>query len=721
MEEIIQVESQYYIRATSERVAHRARVLKQGEAFALFDRRGDIQPIGLGEQGVFYQGTRFISRLELLLDDRRPLLLSSTVNEDNALLAVDLTNPDIVRNGDVLVPTGTLHVFRATFLWQGCCYERIRITNHGLLPAEARLALRFDGDFVDIFEVRGARRERRGERHAQVREREAWLVYDGLDGVTRRARIIPDPEPTLLAANELQYAMALPPQGSETINIAMVFEVGDEDGRPVESHDEALRAASTALARARSRDCRVTTSNEQLNDWINRSAADLHMMVSETPHGSYPYAGVPWFSTPFGRDGIVTALEYLWINPDLARGVLRFLAATQADREVPERDAEPGKILHEARGGEMAALEEIPFGRYYGGCDSTPLFVILAGAYYERTADAETAEVLWPSVERALSWMRSYGDPDGDGLLEYHRRSPTGLINQGWKDSDDSVFHADGRLAEPPIALCEVQGYAYAALRAGAMLAEALGLHGRAVDLERDAEWLRQRIEEAFWLEELGTYALALDGEKQPCRVLASNAGHLLFCGVPSLERGDRVARLLLGERFFSGWGIRTVASSESRYNPISYHNGSVWPHDNALIAMGLSRYGAKPATLAVLMGLFGASLFVELHRMPELFCGFGRRHGQGPTAYPVACAPQSWAAASVFSLLQSCLGLGIHAARREVRFVNPALPESIEEVRIDNLRCGDTSLDLQLFREGDDVGVTIARRDGPASVLVVK
>ena len=721
MEEIIEVESTYYIRATSERVDDRTRVLKQGDTFALFDRRGDIHEIGLGEQGVYFEGTRFLSRLELLLNGRRPLLLSSTVHEDNALLAVDLTNPDIIRNGDVVVPSGTIHIFRASFLWDGCCYERIRVSNHGLAPVDATLTLRFDADFADIFEVRGARRERRGERRAEVNGREAKLIYDGLDGVGRITRVILDPAPAVLSPREAQYGFTLAPQATEMMLVTVAFEAGDAEVRGCDHYDAAYRAASTSLSLSRARDCQLATSNEQFNDWLHRSASDLHMMITQTAHGPYPYAGVPWFSTPFGRDGIITALEYLWVNPDLAGGVLRFLAAYQAETELPARDAEPGKIMHEARRGEMAALDEIPFGRYYGGADTTPLFVILAGAHFERTADLETAALLWPCIERALEWMRRYGDVDGDGLLEYARRSPTGLVNQGWKDSQDSVFHADGGLASAPIALCEIQGYAYAALRAAAVVAEALGLGDHVADLRHEAERLRVLIEAAYWMEDRGTYALALDGEKQACRVLASNAGHLLFCGVPSADRAARVASLLLGERFYTGWGIRTVADSEARYNPISYHNGSIWPHDNALIALGLSRYGEKQAALRLLTGFFDASLFLELHRMPELFCGFPRRQGQGPTAYPVACAPQSWAAASVFLLLQSCLGLTINASRHEVRFFRPVLPPSLHQVSIRNLRLGSASLDLQLSRDGDDVGVIATRREGPSSIVIVK
>lgn len=430
---------------------------------------------------------------------------------------------------------------------------------------------------------------------------------------------------------------------------------------------------------------------------------------------------MPWFSTVFGRDGIITALESLWFNPTLARGVLQYLAATQATAEVPEQDAQPGKVVHEIRSGEMATLGEVPFARYYGSVDATPLFVMLAGAYHERTGDCEFSQFIWPHVVRALEWIDRYGDVDGDGFVEYSRRSARGLLHQGWKDSHDAVFHEDGTLAQPPIALCEVQGYVYAAKRAAATLAATLGDGARARELAAQAQALKRRFEEAFWCEDLGTYALALDGAKRPCRVRTSNAGHCLFTGIAHSGRAGRVAETLLAGASFTGWGIRTVAESEARYNPMSYHNGSVWPHDNALIAAGLARYCLKHEAMKILTGLFDASLFFELHRLPELFCGFPRRPGEGPTLYPVSCAPQSWASGTVFLVLQACIGLHIDGAGGKLVFSAPLLPAFLEEVRIKRLRVGRGTVDVRLTRHDDDVGINVLRREGEVSVLVAK
>ncbi len=720
MDDVIRINDQWYVLAGSSRADDRTRALKQDETFALFDRYGDIQHIGIGEQGLYHAGTRYLSHFELSVDQRRPLLLNSGVHRENRLLTVDLTTPDLYRDERLVLPKGTLHIFRAKLLWQGVEYEHLRVTNFGQDTAELSLDLAFAADYADIFEVRGMRRPRRGRMlPTRLDRRSVRLGYRGLDGVTRETRIEFSRPPDRLSEQQAGFDLRLEPHAQADLYISVGCLTGSA-GEPPLDYAEALAEAERACEAERRQAPRLFSSNEQFNDWINRSAADLDMLVTQTPEGPYPYAGIPWFSTAFGRDGLITALQTLWLQPGLARGVLSLLAATQAREDDPERDAEPGKILHEMRQGEMAALGEIPFDRYYGTIDATPLFVMLAGEYLRRTGDLDFIRALWPAIDAALGWMAGPGDPDGDGFLEYRQRSAKGLVQQGWKDSNDSIFHADGRPARGPIALCEVQGYAYRAWRLGAEMAAHLGLNDQASLLSQRARRLRQRFDQAFWCEDIGSYAIALDGDKQPCRVPASNAGHALYCGIAEPERAEVVARTLLSPAAFSGWGVRTIAAGVSRYNPMSYHNGSIWPHDNAIIAAGLARYDFKEAALRILTALFNASIFVDINRLPELFCGFDRLPGQGPTLYPVACSPQAWAAGSVFMLLQAVLGLSFAMGKPQIRFQHPRLPDYIERLRIEGLRIGDAEIDLRLRRHENDVGINILRKTGDIEVTVV-
>jgi glycogen debranching enzyme len=737
-----------HILATASLADERTRVLKHGDTFAVFDHYGDIKPGGLGEQGLYHDGTRFLSCLLLDLDGHRPFFLSSTVRDENDQLSVALTNPDLCGEEQVRLPLGTLHLAWKKFLWRAACYQQLRIKNHGLDPVDISLALHFAADFADIYEVRGLKRQARGEDlPPEVSSDRVVLGYRGLDGVVRRTHLEFTPAPSHLNTAAAQLNLSLRPQQEAAFTVAVGCERPTEPKKGSDSlnsrgltpcsappaaerqpaaarllaFNAARTEAETDLQRYTAWSCHLHTSNGQVNAWINRAVSDLHMMTTQLPTGPYPYAGVPWFNTPFGRDGIITALACLWLRPDLARGVLAYLAATQATEIIPEQDAEPGKVLHETRKGEMAALKEMPFGRYYGSVDGTPLFVLLAGAYYERTGDRAFVESLWPNLEAALRWLDDYGDRDGDGFVEYHRQAAGGLVHQGWRDSDDAIFHADGTLADGPIALCEVQGYVYAARRAGALVAEVLGRSEQAAALAQQAELLRTRFDRAFWCEELSSYALALDGNKRPCRVRSSAAGQCLFTGIAAPDRAWRLARTLLDGRSFSGWGVRTIAASEARYNPMAYHNGAVWPHDNALIAQGLARCDCGDLALQLWTGLFEASLYFDLHRMPELFCGFPQDPGEGPIAYPVACAPQAWSAGSVFLLFQACLGLNISGPQRQVCFTRPHLPAALQELRIHNLEVRGATVDLALVRHEQDVGVNVLRRDGPMEILVAK
>ena len=708
-----EADSPFSIRAASSRIDVGSRILKADETFVVLDRFGDIAPGGTGELGLYHAGTRFLSRFALRLEGGRPFLLSSEVREDNAAFVANLTNPDLRRNGDSLT-RGSVHLVRECRLSPSMLELRVLLRSYAAHTVHLTLTLSVASDFADIFEVRGTPRAARGRQlPARWREGTLRLSYTGLDGIARRLRVEASPAATRASAGELAFEVSLPPGQERTLRCQAVCRVGKSP------------AVARGLGRADSlRDTpRVRASSERFDAWLRRSAADLRMMMTRTAWGTYPFAGVPWFSAPFGRDGILTALELLWLDPAPARGVLRFLAAHQA-RAVDEfRDAEPGKILHEARRGEMANLGEVPFGRYYGSVDATPLFVILAGAHFERTGDLGFARELWPHVESALEWMERWGDRDGDGFIEYAGHSSRGLLHQGWKDSHDAIFHADGTPAEGPIALCEVQGYAYAARRSAARLAFALGRRDLGRRLDADADRLYEAFDARFWDEELGTYVLALDGAKAPCRVRTSNAGHALWSGIVPPARVSRLARTLFEPDSFSGWGIRTVAAGQARFNPMAYHNGSVWPHDNAVIAAGLGRYGLRQEAAHLLHATFDLSRAVDMARMPELICGFDRRPGEGPTLYPLACAPQSWAAGAVFLMLQASLGLSVSVTSPErlVSFERPVLPPLLESLAIEDLRVGPSVVDLRLTRAGSEVGVEVTRRRGRVAIETVR
>ncbi|HYS83856.1 MAG TPA: amylo-alpha-1,6-glucosidase [Bradyrhizobium sp.] len=711
-------ESPFYIPMTGP-AARPRRALKHDDTFVVLDSHGDIGASAGGPDGLFNADTRYLARLELVLDGVQPLLLGSNLRDDNSALTVDLTNPDVYRNERIVLQKDMLHIVRTIFLWRGTAYQRIGLQNHGEGIASFDLTLLFDNDFADLFEVRGERRLRRGIGSSKVLgPADVALEYSGLDGKPRSTALQFDPRPTRLAVNAATFHLDLAPQQASSLFVSVAC------NKPAALKPapffRGLLAHRREMRQSTSGATSIETSNNIFNEVLCQSMADLNMLMTETPQGRYPYAGIPWYSTTFGRDGLITALQMLWIDPRVARGVLKRLAFYQAKSIDPLADAEPGKILHEMRGGEMAALREVPFAQYYGSVDATPLFVLLAGLYVERTGDDETLAELWPAIEAALRWIDGAGDPDQDGFVEYQRASEQGLANQGWKDSYDAIFHADGPLAEGYIALSEVQAYVFAGKHLAARCALRLGLVDRARQLEADAQRLAERFEEAFWCDDLGTYALALDGAKQPCKVRTSNAGQLLFTGIARHDRARMVAADLMRPHFFTGWGIRTVARGEARYNPMSYHNGSIWPHDNALIALGLARYGLKQSVEHVFKGLFDAASYMDLRRLPELFCGFQRERRRGPTLYPVACAPQAWASATPFTLLEAALGLEFDVQRGEIRLRNPRLPAFLNEVILRELQLGPSSVDLRVHRHGDDVSLEVLRTRGQIQVSIV-
>lgn len=686
--------------------------LKDGDAFLVADHWGDVKS---GADGLFERDTRLLSRFVLTVGRARPSRLSSGVTKDNVFFTCHSTNRPLPPMGGRSAPAGVLHLERRRFLWDRRLFERVRMVNHGVEDILLPLTFEFDADFADIFQVRGTMRAQHGEIHPPVIDgRRVTFSYTGLDGVGRTSCLAFSEPPARLSANRAEFMFSLPRGRS----LDLFVECGlDACEQPDEARWRWHAILARLAMRRRLRRGAIVEGgrNQGFNDWLRQSRADIALLVTDLPTGPYPYAGTPWFSTPFGRDGIITAWQMLWIDPGLAKGVLTYLASRQATETNAFMDSAPGKIMHETRGGEMSVLGEVPFGLYYGGVDTTCLFIALAGAYAKRTNDYGTIRALWPHLIAAAGWMSDYGDSNGDGLIDYARAADTGLSNQGWKDSEDSIFHADGRFPKGPVALLEVQGYAFAAWKALAEMGAALG-DGRALEWAARAEALRALVEDRYWMEDEGFYAIALDGDGEQCRAIASNAGHLLFMGLPSHERARRVTRRMLTAEFRSGWGLRTLAKGQARFNPMSYHNGSVWPHDTALAAAGMARYGERRAVAMLLGEIYGSAAHFQM-RLPELFCGFVRETGEPPIAYPVACLPQAWAAGSVFLMMQSVLGLSIDAAEGLVEVNNPALPAGLDRLSITRLKVGDGVIDLHFQRLNGHVVVMPRERSGAVNL----
>ena len=689
--------------------------LKDGDTFLLADALGDVRG---HEDGLFTNDTRMLSRFELSIAGRPVSLLGATVSRDNTIFISHLTNRPLPALGERVIPQGVIHIERRRLLLNGRLYERLTITNFSDQVADVPLQIAFAADFVDIFEVQGHVRPARGQLlPAAVSERNVRLGYRGLDNVMRGTEIEFSRRPLSLSADGVEFRIELGRGGIDQVYL----EVGGErEEAPSPDRYELVCHSATEAAKQRSQSAGyLQTSGRLFDQWIDKSRSDLALLTTSLSTGPYPYAGIPWFSTPFGRDAIITALQTLWLDPQLAAGVLRFLASTQATETSTFRDSEPGKILHEMRRGEMAALREIPFGCYYGGVDTTPLFVMLAGAYEARTGDRALVDEIWSNLLAAIGWIEGRLDRSATGLLDYARGEKSGLANQAWKDSHDSIFHADGRIPQGPIAVVEVQGYASAAFESMARLAT-----GRSAD-QQGAGWLaraqrlRTAIEERFWIPEMKFYAIAIDGQGAACRVRASNAGHLLYCGIPTLEHARAVSSSLLSQGFRSGWGIRTLHEGEARYNPMSYHNGSVWPHDTSICAAGIARYGGQAEAVTIVADMFEAANQFSM-RLPELYCGFARDGAQGPVPYPVACLPQAWASGSVFMLLQATLGIRIDGASKQVHIHRPLLPVGIESLRVCELPVGDARIDIEFHRlGGNEVGaIPFHHSEGGVKVL---
>ena len=723
---LLKVSGDYYILASAMASRRTARVLAQGESFAVFEATGDILESPVEALGFFYRDTRHLSRFEISIGGEVPHFLNSYVSDDNTEVRANLTNPDFRgTDNSMLLPRDTIQIKRGWVLAGSNLVQQIAIRNFSASTVKIRLDFAIGADFEDMFEVRGISRKQRGEfEPAKVTGNCVKFSYTGLDAIKRSTAIIFSKKPAEISDAHASFNLTLRRDASSETEIRVEARHDlPANGRVVvpRSFDSALKHRRSEVEEITSEFTRITTSNQYTNSLIERSLGDLSALTTVTERGHYIMAGIPWFATLFGRDSLLTAFSVLPFYPQLAAGILRTLASLQGVEVNDARDEQPGKIIHELRACEMANTGEVPFGRYYGSIDSTPLFLWLLGRYVNATGDLKLARELWTNVERALGWIADFGDRDGDGYIEYKRETPRGLANQGWKDSLDAISHADGTLAEPPIALAEVQGYVYAAYVSLAEIAGRLDRVNMSSLLRDKASALKTRFDRDFWLKQEGMIALALDGSKKPCRVMASNGAHCLAAGLVTGRRAALLSQRLLADDMFSGWGIRTLSERERRYNPMSYHNGSVWPHDNAMTAWGLACTGRTEGAAKIMTGLFDAAAGLNNESLPELFCGFAREPNLGPVPYPVACHPQAWSAASVFLLLQSILGMQVYGAERRLVMRSPVIPEWLEWVKFDNLRVGKSQLSFIARRGRSGASIEVLEKDGPASVEVHK
>jgi len=644
-----------------------------GNSFVVSDRRGDIEVSA--EHGLFCDDTRYLSRCVLTIDGHRPNTLSI---DDTRYYATQFFMA--LTTGTIYVDSH-LSVVRDRLIQRGF-QERIELINHGSDAMDVEVKLELGADFADLFEVKD-KLEKKGEFYARTERQRLVLGYKR--ELFQRETWVTPSEPAEIVEDGLRFKVHLPAHGSwrTTIEVASVRKPRRQEVTKIVASDTGRADLEQALDKWRETAPRGVSSWEPLQKAYDRSLVDLAALrfVSPLiPHAAMPAAGLPWFMALFGRDSLITSFQALPFKPELAATTLQLLGALQARTEDPFRDAEPGKI-HELRLGELTAFEERPHSPYYGSADSTPLFLILLDEYERWTGDATLVRSLEREARAAIDWIDRHGDRDGDGYVEYARRNEqTGLDNQCWKDSWDSIAFADGTIAPLPRATCEIQGYVYdARIRTARLARQIFHDPGWADELERAAAGLKERFNRDFWIAERGFFALALDGKKRKVDSLTSNIGHLLWSGIADQDKADRCVRHLMSDKLFSGWGIRTMAEGEGSFNPIGYHVGTVWPHDNSFIALGLRRYGYKAEAARLALGLLEASAFFR-YRLPEAFAGYERQSTRFPVEYPTACAPQAWASGAPLLFLRTLLGL---EAEGEPLVVDPVIPEPIHRLEV--------------------------------------
>lgn len=734
-------------------------VLKEHQMFLVCNSNGDIAAHNVDGHGLYWHDTRFLSLYEMSLDAGPPQLLSSS-GEHNFMMTLQFANLAFKLPDGTDVRPRTLSIRRNRFL-HAAMHERGGVFNYNPFPVPMTVKLTFGSDFRDMFDIRGyARRSKHGQiDRPRLEEGDIVLGYTGLDKIRRETRIrfdraptrveIHEPDPLPAGPAELLpgisgtgdpraevpirpptataiFEIEVPPGQYASLTCEVLVSQGDlqpqrtDNVAPdVETLDTAFSTMRESYLRWEASCTEIVTDDEIVNAVLARSLHDLRLLSDHVEDGFIPSAGIPWFSVPFGRDSLITSLQTMMLQPEIARATLHFLAEHQGKEINDWRDEQPGKILHEIRMGELAALGDVPHAAYYGSVDATPLWIMTLGAYVRWTGDHALAERLRPNLQAALDWIEEYGDFDRDGFVEYLCRSTRGIRNQGWKDSADSATHRDGRRAEPPVALAEVQGYVFAAWIAAAELFEQWGEPGTAERYRSLAATLRRRFQRVWWSEIDQFYAMALDADKTAVTTVTSNVGHCLWTGLLDDGPAHAVAARLLRDDMLCGWGVRTLSSLEPSFNPMSYHNGSVWPHDNSILVAGLKRYNLDTQALHVAEELLAAAVRFPLYRLPELYCGFARdrRYYSMPAQYPVSCSPQAWAAGSIFLMMQTLLGLEPDAAGERIT-LRPTLPKAVNELRVTNMRVGKHRVTFEVRRERGTIKVDVTHA-APVAVVV--
>ncbi|MFC3885075.1 glycogen debranching N-terminal domain-containing protein [Bacillus songklensis] len=682
------------------------RVIKENDLFLLTDKSGNIPENHTYGLGLYTKDTRFLSKWNIKINGKDPVLLSSDADE-NHLTTILLTNPHMEEDGNLVLWRESVQIERKRFIYDDVLYESLNVKNYYPKPVSFELEVEFDADFQDMFIVRGFQTGKVGQRSGQQLENHTLsLAYQGTDEINRYTHITWDKEAEKTEGNKITFRFSLNHSEEDQVMITIVPQVGEKGKEAILPFEQALNKLTTSYKTWEEKIPTVKTDYKPLEQLVKRGMADLRVLLTDLGYGQFPVAGLPWYGVPFGRDSLITALQLLPFHSEAAKGTLITMAQYQGKNKDPWRDEEPGKIMHEIRFGELANTNQIPFTPYYGTIDATPLFLILLVEYVKWTGDYEIVEQLQENIDAALNWINEYGDRDGDLFLEYHQESSKGIANQGWKDSGDSIVHRSGDYAHTPIALSEVQGYVYQAKSGLADIYEAIGRAEEAEALRGEAKTLQQKFDEAFWMDDVSFYAIALDGNKQQVGTITSNPGHLLMSGMLSSERVDAVAKMLLSSKMFSGYGIRTMGGGEAGYNPMSYHDGSVWPHDNSLIVLGLSKEGKQEEANKVIQGLIDASAHFEYDRLPELFCGYSKEQGK-PVLYPVACSPQAWAAGTPLLFVQSILGMFPDSTKKQIH-IRPHLLPSMNELSLEGIAVGNGKLSLTVRRENGEVAMDI-------------